>query len=188
MTKRTKIHMLAGLMMFCFSVAANASPIVFTYTVTGNANPTVNFPILSYSFVPTALPLTIFGPLDVRYQGDINLLSGSGPTTAVWNFDASNRFFGDGLELVDPTDPNGIAPFHGTSRITGGTGIFTGATGNTSYVGTFDTIHGIASFTETITLTQVPEPTTLTLLSVALTAAIPLRRWRRNPVSLRRVP
>lgn len=183
MSTRNRIYCVVGLMM-CFSIAAEASSITFNYSVTGNANATIVGTTLSYSFVPLALPSTVLGPLDVRYQGeiDLSLVPPNGPTTSQWSLGALGMFFGTGLEFTGAPDANGIIPFFGTSVINGGTGMFAGATGNTMYDGLFNSVTGIASFSETITVNTVPEPGTLPLLGAALAGAMAFAGFTRKRI------
>jgi len=175
--------------------AADAVPITFTYMVTGNANATQVGPLLTYSFVPLEDASTLFGPLDVRYQGaiDFSLANPSGSTTTTWDFDAIGQFSGSGLEFVGLPNASGLVPFSGTSVIdpSKGTGIFAFAMGTTFYTGSLNALTGIAAFTETVTidgpgLAVVPEPATLTLLVTALGAAATARSRRRAKASARK--
>ena len=178
---------------FGLPAAAHAVPITFTYMVTGNANATQVGPFLTYSFVPLQDASTLFGPLDVRYQGaiDFSLANPSGPTTTTWDFHALGGFGGSGLESVGLPNASGIVPFSGTSVIdpSKGTGIFAFAGGTTFYTGSLNAPTGIATFTETVmidgpSLPVVPEPATVTLFVTAIAAAATVRSRRKSPPGL----
>lgn len=173
--------------------SASAATVIFTYTVTGRANATIDpvTNILSYAFVPSGPVATTIGSLTVNYSGDLDLtlLPPSGPTTATWDVAGRGSFFGPGTEAQFAADPETlIAPFEGTSTIAGGTGVFAGASGSTSYTGSFNVATGIAQFVERIEITgpnvsAVPEPATwgMMLLGFAGIGAV-IRRRRATAV------
>lgn len=165
---------LAGVSGLACASAATAASATFSYSVSGQGNQVVDpvTGILSYAFVPDGAVATPFGPLLVSYSGEINLAltPPSGPTMALWDFGAVGTFFGPGIEFILAVDPETfIAPFYGTSTIVGGTGIFAGATGTTSYDGLFNVATGAAQFVERIEISgpnvpEIPEPETWAML------------------------
>lgn len=183
----------AGLLMLLTADLAAAGTAVFSYAVTGQANAVVDpmTGILTYAFTPDAPSATPLGPLLVSYSGmiDLTLTPPSGTTTALWDFDALGTFFGPGVETLLAADPDTLlAPFFGTSTITGGTGIFAGATGFTSYSGSFNVVTGVGSFVEFISITGpdvpgIPEPASWALL-VAGFGLVGAATRRRRPRSV----
>lgn len=191
-TARVAIGGLLGLFIPSLAAAGTA---VFSYEVSGSANPVIDpiTLILSYTFVPFAASPTPLGPLTVTYSGDIDLTQTppSGPTSAVWDLGVTGSFFGPGVEFLLAVDPDtGLAPFFGSSTIIGGTGIFAGATGTTSYTGIFNVPAGTATFFERITISGpdvpgIPEPASWALMvaGFGLLGAATRHRRRTNSVT-----
>ena len=170
---------------------ASAATAVFSYSVEGSANPIVDPAtlVLSYTFVAFAPSPTPLGALTVTYSGNIDLtqVPPTGPTTALWDLGAASTFFGPGIEFLLAIDPlTGLAPFFGTSTITGGTGIFAGATGSTSYRGIFNVPAGTATFEERIEITGpnvpgIPEPASWALMIAGFGLVGRGMRHQRHP-------
>lgn len=180
MVVRSAHVLVTGLFALLSSNVASAATATFSYSVTGQGNPVVDpvTNVLSYAFVPDGPVVTPLGLLSVNYRGDIDLTQTppNGPTMAMWSLGALGTFFGPGTETILAVDPvTLIAPFFGSSTITGGTGTFAGAAGTTSYTGLFNVLTGAASFDERIEITgpdvpAVPESGSLFLLVFGLSA------------------
>ena len=184
----------AGSLALLPTAAASAATAIFSYSVEGSANPVIDpvTLVLSYTFVPFAASPTPFGPLTVTYSGNIDLTQAppNGPTTALWDLGPTGTFFGPGVEFLLAVDPQtGLAPFYGTSTITGGTGIFAGATGSSSYRGVFNVPAGTATFVERVTISgpnvpAVPEPASWMMMVAGFGLVGAAIRRRRVPQSL----
>ncbi len=101
-----------------------------------------------------------------------------------FDFGAGNTFFGNYVGTIAPP-VGGVNPFEETFTLTGGTGLFSGASGTLIATGTVTFNAGgpdaIAHFNGTIN--TVPEPTTLFLLCTGLAgvgAAVRKRRKSRH--------
>lgn len=102
-----------------------------------------------------------------------------------FDFGAGNTFFGTYVGTITLPPVGGVAPFAETFTLTGGTGLFSGASGTLIATGTVtfnaNGPDAIANFNGTIN--TVPEPTTLFLLSTGLAgvgAAVRKRRKSRH--------
>jgi hypothetical protein len=100
-----------------------------------------------------------------------------------WDFGGGNTFFGTFLGTLAPLPTPGVLAFSETFTLTGGTGLFAGASGSLLGTGTVTfnpngTANSHTDFTGTIN--TVPEPTTLMLLGTGLAGGAMKVRKRRK--------
>ncbi len=100
-----------------------------------------------------------------------------------WDFGGGNTFFGTFLGTNAPLPTPGMLAFSETFTLTGGTGLFTGASGSLIATGTVafnpnGTSNAHADFNGTIT--TVPEPATMILLGTGLAGIAAKVRKRRH--------
>ena len=132
---------------------------------------------------------TVFGSFTPQSQSTIDF---SHPPTILISAGTFLETFSQGT-LFGTSSGSGTASGHGTAAVTvdfvftGGTGLFTGATGEATFTGTITTT---SSTTESITgsyvgsLTIVPEPSTLALLAPTITVGAVVVIRRRRPGAL----
>ena len=87
-----------------------------------------------------------------------------------FDFGGGNTFFGTYVGTVTLPPVGGVAPLSQTFTVTGGTGLFTGASGGFTGLGARIEANGVANIRLDFngTITTVPEPATLLLLGTGL--------------------
>ncbi len=100
-----------------------------------------------------------------------------------WDFGGGNTFFGTFLGTLAPLPTPGVLAFSETFTLTGGTGLFAGASGSLLGTGTVafnpnGTANSHTDFTGTIN--TVPEPTTILILGTGLAGVAAKVRKRRK--------
>jgi PEP-CTERM motif-containing protein len=179
---------------------ARADTVGFTYTLTGQSATTGQPPTLNEEFTGTAAVVPL-GTANYTDSGTLTLgqfpNDGFGAMSLVVDYTFSfnkgvDTFFGMDSVTFGPPDKKGVQVTTATMTITGGTGIFSGATGSGSGSATVPpppatgpnivTIVGSGDITAP-GLAAIPEPSSIMLLgtSVAgLAGIVAMRKKRRT--------
>ena len=198
MTTLYKLTLMTALLIVALtgkSSAAQADAITFSVIHTGLSLPDATVPPPIIAFKANGTGTSIFGSFSFLGIGNADPTkpnpNGTFPGTGTFTFTLANgdKFFGTLTNVFTPPDAQGNASASISYLITGGTGIFAGATGTGTDITKVSLVTGAYTSNDTFSISApglaapVPEPATMLLLGTGLAGLVARARRRRNCVT-----